>query len=106
MALGFTLAGLSPPLCTEEARRIFEDLVMNADSLLLSVTKPEIHLKQYCELYIRDNKGVKVSVKQMVLDKVKQMKPAEYKRLSFKQLVLLSIVLFSRVLIFGLICVL
>lgn len=90
MALQFTLAGLSnnPALLTQEARQIFEDLALGAESLSLYVTKPEIQLKQYCELYIKDSKGAKVNIKQKVLDKVKLMKPAEYKKLSFKQLVL------------------
>lgn len=89
MALQFTLSGLStaPALLSQEGRQIFEELAQGADSLLLYVTKPEIQLKQYCELYIRDHLGAKMNIKQKVLDKVKLMKPAEYKKLSFKQLV-------------------
>ncbi len=86
MALRFTLANLSNnySLSTVEAQRVFEDLVENADKLIMQVRPPEMPLKQYCELFLVD-KGKTINIKHKVMDKVKLMKPVEFKKISFKQ---------------------
>lgn len=85
MAIRFTLANLDNySLSTHEAQEIFKDLVMNADSLIMHVTRPEMPLKQYCELSMLIN-GKQVNIKNKILDKVKLMKPAEYQKIQFKQ---------------------
>lgn len=84
MALRFTLANLDQPaLETKEAQAIFEEYVETEESLIMVVTKPEMPLRQYCDLFVRDN-GATVNIKQRILDKMKMMKPAEYKRIPFK----------------------
>lgn len=90
MALPFTLARVSthPVFRTRKARQIFEELTQGANRLLLCVITPEVQAKQYCVLYICDNKGAKIDMKQEVFDKVKSARPVVYDRLTFKPLVL------------------
>lgn len=85
MAIRFTLANLNNySLTTQEAQDIFRELVINGDSLIMHVTRPEMPLKQYCELSMIVN-GKPVNIKNKILDKVKLMKPAEYQKIHFKQ---------------------
>lgn len=87
MALRFTLADLDMnySLTTSEANSIFADLALKEDNLTIKVTKPEVSTKQYCELFVGTPDGKRVNIKKKVLDKVKLMKPAEYKKLTFKK---------------------
>lgn len=87
MALQFTLAHLStdPVLLTRKGHKIFEKLALNADCLVLCVTKPEIQSKQYCDLYVCDDKGVRIDMKLMMLSETELTKPVEYEKLLFNQ---------------------
>lgn len=82
MAIRVGLADVSNnyALTTTEANTIFTDLVLKEDTMFtMKVTKPEVPGTQTCELYINVS-GRLINIKNKVLDKVKIMKPVEYKR--------------------------
>lgn len=88
MALRFALADLTSALSTAEAHTIFTQIVLQEDLVFkLKVVKPLVPTQQRCELFIVAN-GKTINIKNKILDKVKLMKPVEYKKLAFKKLVL------------------
>ncbi|XP_065214372.1 maternal protein tudor-like [Planococcus citri] len=86
MAIRFGLTDVtSTSLDSEEARTIFSNLVLHEDlALRLKVLKSLVPSQQCCDLFIVTN-GKCINIKNKILDKMKLMKPVEYKKTLFKK---------------------